>query len=509
MSVPTLRVYNTLSRSLEVFQPQEPGKVRLYVCGMTTYDYCHIGHARAMLSFDLVVRYLRWRGFEVTYVRNYTDVDDKIIDRAAELGEDPLALSDRFCRALDEDLAAMGLVVPDVQPKVSQHIPHIIAVTKALVDRGHAYTAGGDVYFSVQSFDAYGKLSGKKVDELIAGERVEVRDTKRHPADFTLWKAAKPGEIAWESPWGPGRPGWHIECSAMSMEYLGERFDIHGGGIDLVFPHHENEIAQSECATGHGPYARYWMHNGHLTIVATSPDQDDGSGFVKMSKSLGNSLTIRAVMEQVPAESLRLLYMESHYRSPLPFSADRLAEATGSLDRLYVAKEQAEELCARPVSDKPEVVAKELGEDGQALYTLAKGFRARFQEAMDQDFNAAQVVGDLFELARAINRLANDKRAKKRAEPLMRMALDAFQISAQVLGIGGASPADFFEEVKHKRLKALGLAVETVEAKLSERAQARADKDWARADAVRAELEALGVLVMDTTTGARWRMRVG
>ncbi|HJN73791.1 MAG TPA: cysteine--tRNA ligase, partial [Myxococcota bacterium] len=319
-----MQVYNSLGRTLQTFEPAEPGRVRMYVCGMTVYDLCHIGHARAMISFDMVFRYLKWKGFEVTYVRNHTDVDDKIIERAAERGEDPLELSARYIRLLDEDLCALGLHEPTEQPKVSDNIDAIIALAEQLIARGHAYHSGGDVYFAVETFADYGKLSNMKLEDLEAGKRVAVGDRKRNPADFALWKAARDGEIAWDSPWGQGRPGWHIECSVMSMKHLGERFDIHGGGIDLIFPHHENEIAQSECGTGHAPFATYWLHNGHLNIEVSA-----GGDCEKMSKSLGNVINIRDILEEVPAEALKLLYLGSHYRSPLPYSAARLAEAMG------------------------------------------------------------------------------------------------------------------------------------------------------------------------------------
>ncbi|MFT4976917.1 MAG: cysteinyl-tRNA synthetase, partial [Myxococcota bacterium] len=346
-----LRVYNTLSRQLDKFEPQDPGHVKMYVCGMTVYDYCHIGHARAMLSFDMIYRWLIERGYTVTFVRNYTDVDDKIIERAKELGEAPLALSSRFIEALNEDLARLGLAIPDVQPKVSEHIDEIVTLIGRIVENGHGYASGGDVFFDVHSSPDYGKLSGKKLDDLRSGERVAVDSRKRSPADFVLWKATKPGEegASWPSPWGDGRPGWHIECSAMAMRYLGETFDIHGGGIDLLFPHHENEIAQSECGTHKQPFAKYWLHNGHLNVVTAA--EDGGEEEVKMSKSLGNIIRIRDILDQLPAEALRLVYMESHYRSPMPYSADRLAAATVALDRLYQAREALEQTAAQPINE--------------------------------------------------------------------------------------------------------------------------------------------------------------
>jgi len=495
-----MQVYNSLGRTLQDFVPAEPGKVSMYVCGMTVYDLCHIGHARAMISFDMVFRYLKWKGFEVTYVRNYTDVDDKIIQRAAENGEDPLALSARFIDALDEDLGLLGLHEPTEQPKVSENIDGIIALNERLIERGYAYASGGDVYFSVESFEGYGKLSNKKLEDLIEGKRVAVGDKKRSPADFALWKAAKEGEVAWDSPWGKGRPGWHIECSVMAMNHLGERFDIHGGGIDLIFPHHENEIAQSECGTGHAPFATYWLHNGHLNIETT----EDGA-CEKMSKSLGNVINIRDILREVPAEALKLLYLGAHYRSPLPYSPVRLATAVSGLDRIYLAKEAAEELAQKAQKATLEQLAKEgHGE----LVELVAGFRDRFAAAMDQDFNTAKAIGDLFELARALNRAAMDKSLRKRGAALFAKALDAFAVTGEVLGVGAMEPKAFFDEFKLKRLRSIGLDTSWVEGKLAERTAARADKDWARSDAIRDELLERGVIVMDGPGGTvDWRMR--
>jgi cysteinyl-tRNA synthetase len=501
-----LRVHNSLTRNLEPLEPAEPGHVRMYVCGMTVYDYCHIGHARAMLTFDVVYRHLLYRDYKVTYVRNHTDVDDKIIARAAELGEHPLALSERFIQALDEDLAALGLLVPTVQPKVSDNIDGIVALNQKLVDRGHAYAVDGDLYFDVTSFDEYGKLSGRKLEDLRAGERVAVDTRKRHPGDFALWKSAKEGEISWDSPWGAGRPGWHIECSVMSMKHLGDTFDIHGGGIDLIFPHHENELAQSECGTGHAPFSKVWLHNGHLTLVES---QDDGGECeIKMSKSLGNVIRIRDIVQEIPHEALRLLYLGTHYRSPLPFSTDRLSEATCSLDRIYQAKETATLIAAKPPkgNQAPDKLAKEL--NASALWELACSFEKQFGEAMDQDFNTAKAVGLIFELTRLVNRLGNDKSARKRGGPLFAEALKAFDVAAQVLGIGGMAPEDFFEELKQKRIKAIGLDEAWVDGKLQARLQARTDKDWAAADAIRAELDDKGVEVMDSAGGVTWRVRL-
>ncbi len=496
-AVPPMRITNTRSRQLESFTPTEPGHVKLYVCGMTVYDYCHIGHARAMLTFDVVYRWLKARGWRVTYVRNHTDVDDKIIARAAELGEPPLALAQRFIDALDEDLARMGNVRPDLEPRVSDNIEGIVAMTATLIEKGHAYAVDGDVYFAVDSFDRYGQLSGRKLEDLRAGERVDVDTRKRHPGDFALWKSAKPGEVAWPSPWGQGRPGWHIECSVMSTRHLGDSFDIHGGGIDLVFPHHENEIAQSECASGTHPFARVWMHNGHLNMAGT-----------KMSKSLGNIIRIRDILDEVPAEALRLLYLESHYRSPLPYSAERLKECLVALDRVYSAKEVLEEMAARPVGASAAELVRDLGDQAADLHEKATGFRAAFAAAMDEDFNTGKAIALVHELARSANRFANNRKWRKRAAALAQPALEAFALAGEVLGIGGLESGAWFDQVKSRRLAALGMTAEAVEARIQARLDARAAKDWAAADAIRVELDQHGIVLMDGPQGTAWRMRL-
>ena len=493
-----IRLYNTLSRSIEPLQTAQPGRVGMYVCGMTVYDYCHIGHARAMMTFDVVARWLRERGFEVDFVRNHTDVDDKIIRRALELGEDPLHLSERFIGALEADLAALGCQPPTHEPKVSTHIPQIIEMIATLVEGGHAYAAEGDVFFAVETFPGYGQLSGRKVAELLAGERIAVDDRKRHPADFALWKGQRPGEPAWESPWGPGRPGWHIECSAMAKTYLGDGFDIHGGGLDLVFPHHENEVAQSECATGVHPYARYWMHNGMLTL-----------GDEKMSKSLGNIMRIRDLLDRVPTDALRLFYLQAHYRSPLPYSEAQLEEALVGMDRLYTAKEVLEQMAAQPETDGVAALVRDLGEPAEMLAEHADHFATRFGEAMDDDFNSARALGSLFELARAANRFANNRKWRKRGSALAKVALEAFALVDRALGIGGLPAAEWFAQVRVLRLAAAGHTADEVEALVAARAEARAAKDWARADEARDALAALGVILMDGPEGTTWRMQVG
>ena len=485
------RLYSTLTREVSDFVPRTPGEIGLYVCGMTVYDHAHVGHARAMVVFDSFARYLRHRDWKVTFVRNFTDVDDKIIRRANENGEPALALAERFIASFHEDVAALGLVNPDYEPRVSTSMPDIIAMIAELVGKGHAYEDSGNVWFAVRTHAGYGKLSGQQVDEL---KNPDEGSGKRDATDFALWKASKPGEPAWESPWGPGRPGWHIECSAMARTHLGVTFDIHGGGLDLVFPHHENEVAQSECCNG-TDYAHYWMHNGLLTMT----------GGQKMGKSLGNVIGVKAALADFPAEALRLYYLQNHYRSPLPWSGEALPDALAMLARLYEARETCEAIAAGEGPDLSSAL-KELGEDAAALHDLAATFADRFYEALDSDFNTGKAVGLAFQLARAANRFANHKRASKRGAALAQGALAAFACIEGALGLLQMPVAAFHEEVKTKRLRAMGLDRERVEAALVERKAAREAKDWARADALRAELDGWGIKVMDTAQGATWRV---
>jgi len=454
-----LKIYNSLSRAKETFVPISPGKAGMYVCGMTVYDYCHLGHARFMVVFDIARRWLTACGFEVTYVRNITDIDDKIIRRAAENRESIDALTSRFIRAMDEDTAALGNLKPDIEPRATQNVPQMIALIRQLVDKGLAYQAGnGDVFYSVRQFRGYGKLSGKSLDELQAGERVEVDPNKRDPLDFVLWKSAKPGEPAWDSPWGRGRPGWHIECSAMSERYLGAHFDIHGGGQDLQFPHHENEIAQSEGAHGHA-FVNYWMHNGFVRI-------DDE----KMSKSLGNFLTVREVLERYEPEVVRFFIARAHYRSPLNYSDQHLDDAKGALTRLYTA------LKTPPA-------------EGGSI-DWSQPHAQRFKEAMNDDFNTAEAVAVLFDLANEVNRSASPSAA------------------AQLKSLGGAlgllqrNPEEFLRG----GLPA-GWSVARIEKMIAARAAAKAAKGYAESDRIRDELLAAGFVLEDGPSGTTWRRR--
>jgi len=462
-----LRIHNTLTRRKEDFVPQEPGRVRMYVCGITVYDYCHIGHARMMLVFDMVARWLRASGYALTYVRNITDIDDKIIRRAVDNGETLAALTGRFIGAMHEDLDALGVLRPDHEPRATQYVPQMLDIIGLLERNGLAYRAAdGDVDFAVRRFPDYGRLSGKSLDELRAGERVSVAEGKQDPLDFVLWKAAKPGEpdeARWESAYGPGRPGWHIECSAMSTALLGQTVDIHGGGADLQFPHHENEIAQSEGAHG-GTFVRYWMHNGFVRV-------DDE----KMSKSLGNFFTIRDVLRSFDAEVLRLFVLRAHYRSPINYSDAHLEDARASLVRLYTALSQAPAGPAgTPDWERP---------DGR-----------RFREAMDDDFNTPIAISVLFELAGELNRTR---------DPATERQLRAL---AGVLGLLGQDR----EAVLRSGLRGAdavrdALDDATIEARVAERAAAKKAKRFADADRIRDELLAQGVALEDGPAGTRWR----
>lgn len=479
-----LRVYNTLTGRKETFEPLHPGKVGMYVCGVTVYDYCHIGHARANIVFDIIYRYLQYVGFDVNYVRNYTDVDDKIINRANERGIDSRALAEEFMQAFDEDMARLGLQLPTHQPKATEHIDQIINIVQRLIDRGMAYESSGDVYFAVDEFPGYLKLSKRNMDEMLSGARIAPGELKRNPMDFALWKAAKPGEPSWDSPWGPGRPGWHIECSAMSMEYLGESFDIHGGGKDLVFPHHENEIAQSEGASGK-PFVKYWLHNGFVNV-----NQE------KMSKSLGNFFTIRDILQSYDPEVVRFFILTAHYRSPIDFSDQNLQESKMGLTRFYEALQSA----AEAVAELPESVAG--ATEGAAL-------EEKFREAMDDDFNTALAIGHLFEGVRTLNRLIGEKKFAKKPDLVaaVRDLQQAIKRLGGVLGLFGANPAEWLEKQKRAALAKLDITAEEIEQLIGDRRQARQEKDFARADQIRQELDAKGIELLDTPQGTNWKVK--
>jgi cysteinyl-tRNA synthetase len=481
----TLRIFNSLTREKQEFQPVHPGKVGMYVCGVTVYDMCHIGHARSVVLFDVIYRYLLKRGYDVTYVRNFTDVDDKIINRANAVGENWKSLAERFITEFYVDMDALRVKRPTFEPKATDHIQQIQSLIEDLIAKGFAYEVDGDVMYAVTSFGDYGKLSGKKTDELISGARVGVDEKKRNPLDFALWKGAKPGEPSWDSPWGPGRPGWHIECSAMSMQYLGNEFDIHGGGADLAFPHHENEIAQSEASTG-TTFARYWIHNGFVNIRSE-----------KMSKSLGNVLNIREILQRVHPEALRLFLLSSHYRSPLDYNETSIREASVGLERLYAA------LAALDGLIEAQGKSKDVPEELQDI-------KAHFAEAMDDDFNTPRSLAILFDAARAINRMAVPGASKKviaSADLLLTVKAEISEIAKDVLGLLTDDPVAFLDTVRKARIKELGITEDEVQAMIDARAQARKDKDFARADEIRNELSDKGILLEDGPKGTTWRVK--
>jgi len=464
-----LTIYNSLTSQKDPFVPIEPGKVRMYVCGMTVYDYCHLGHARVMVVFDVVVRYLRARDYQVTYVRNITDVDDKIIKRALDNGEDIHALTGRFIEIMNEDAAALGVLPPDIEPRATSSMDSIVAMIRTLVDNKHAYKGlNGDVYYDVSSFRNYGALSGKNLEDLQAGARVAVDESKDDPLDFVLWKVAKPDEPSWPSPWGNGRPGWHIECSAMSTSCLGAHFDIHGGGMDLKFPHHENEIAQAEAATGE-PFVNYWMHNGFVRV-------DDE----KMSKSLGNFFTVREILKSYRAEEIRYFILASHYRSPLNYSQENLENGKAALTRLYSTlrglspTEPADGCCDR--------------------------YFDSFYRAMDDDFNTPEAIAVLFDLAREINR-----HKQQQPETAGQLAACLIRLGG-ILGLLQVEPDDYLRDAAPGQTDVPGaLSSEAVEDLIARRLKARTDKDWAQADRIRDELDAAGIILEDGASGTRWR----
>jgi len=492
----SLRVYNTMAGRKEEFVPLRPGKVGMYVCGVTVYDYCHIGHARANIVFDVIYRYLKFAGFEVNYVRNYTDVDDKIINRANERGIDSRQLAEEFIRAFDEDMAALGLDLPTHQPKATEFIPQIIGIVQRLIERGLAYAAGGDVYFAVEKFTGYLKLSKRNMEEMQAGARIAPGEQKRHPMDFALWKAAKPGEPSWDSPWGPGRPGWHIECSAMSSSLLGDTFDIHGGGRDLIFPHHENEIAQSEGASGK-PFARYWLHNGFVNV-----NQE------KMSKSLGNFFTIRDILQKYDPEVVRFFILTAHYRSPIDFSDQNLEDARAGLSRFYESLKAAGEILeSRPVPSQ--LTCPVIKDEEREIYDRIEALEDRFAEAMNDDFNTALAIGHLFEAVRGMNRLITENRFDECSLSLavLRDARRKLLKLGGVLGLFTSDPAGWLTRSQAEGLEATGLTPEAIEQLITERRQARQERNFARADAIRDELAAKGIELLDSKEGTSWKVK--
>ncbi len=489
-----LRIYNTLTGKKEDFVPLHEKRVRMYVCGVTVYDLSHIGHARSTIIFDMIYRYLRYRGYEVTYVRNFTDIDDKIIKRANEEGVDFKTIAEKYINEFNIDMGRFGLEKPSIEPKATEHTKEMIQLISTLIEKGYAYQGDGDVFFAVEKFKDYGKLSKRNLEEMQAGARVEIDEKKENPLDFALWKASKPGEPFWESPWGKGRPGWHIECSVMSQKYLGETFDIHGGGKDLIFPHHENEIAQSEAATGK-PFVRYWIHNGFVNINKE-----------KMSKSLGNILTLKEIFKDWRPEVVRLFLLSHHYRSPVDFSFDSLSEAKSGLDRFYATfKAVQDEIAKQVVSNQKEVNSPVIKECRQAL----ESFKARFEEAMDDDFNTAQALGHFYDLQRYLNILLDISKGRPTEEiiSMLKQGLDHFSNMGWIFGLFQEDPETYLREQKKEGLKKLNLSEEEILKLIEDRNVARREKNWKRADEIRSALLSKGIVLEDTPSGTQWKIK--
>jgi len=490
----TLRIYNTLTGKKEEFLSLRGKEVGMYACGVTVYDLCHIGHARSAIVFDVIYRYFRYRGYNVIFVRNFTDIDDKIIKRATEEGVDYRTIAEKYIEEFNIDMGGLGLERPSFEPKATDHISGMIDLISTLIEKGVAYQREGDVFFSVEKFKGYGKLSGRNLEEMQAGARVEIDEKKENPLDFALWKSSKPGEPFWNSPWGEGRPGWHIECSVMSQKYLGETFDIHGGGKDLIFPHHENEIAQSEAATGK-PFARYWIHNGFVNINKE-----------KMSKSLGNILTIKEILKQWHPEVLRLFFLSHHYRSPVDYSEDSLLDAKTGLDRFYITLHAIQEELQKPVSTKQKKGDLTPIEDARKA---VESFQARFEEAMDEDFNTAQALGYFYDLQTGLNSLLSLSGGQPTDEirSLLNQGNDLFLNKGLALGLFREDPRGYTDRQKKEGLKKLGLKEEDILSLIEARTKARGNKDWKKADEIRNDLLSKGIVLEDTPSGTNWKLK--
>ncbi len=475
-----LRIYNTLTRKKEPFEPVQPGRVGMYVCGPTVYDSCHIGHARSVVVFDIIARYLRAKGFDVTYVRNFTDIDDKIIDRAKQMGIDTQTVAETFIKEFYKDMDALNVERATIEPRATEHINEIIRFIEKLLARGFAYRIDGEVYYSVETFKKYGILSGRRLEDMEAGARVDIDEKKHNPFDFVLWKSAKPGEPAWESPWGKGRPGWHIECSAMSHHYLGETFDIHGGGKDLNFPHHENEIAQSEGIFGK-PFVKYWIHNGFVNI-----DQE------KMSKSLGNFMMIKDVLKTYHPEVVRLFLLSNHYRSPIDFTDKAMDEARTGLDKIYALLER--------IDEKSNVHKLQDSHTGECW--------RHFCEAMDDDFNSARGIGIIFDTVRNMNRMMdqNAGNLSPEIESAIQSARADLLRAGNILGIMTESPRSYFEKKRSESLRKQSLDPAVVEKMVEQRIVARKAKDYETADKIRKQLQDMNVIVEDRPEGTIWKI---
>jgi len=483
-----MKVLNTLTNRLEEFEPLNDKKVGIYACGVTVYDLCHIGHARSAVVFDVIVRYLRYRGFDVKFVRNFTDIDDKIINRANKEGVTWKDIAERYTEEYYKDMDRLGIARADVEPRATEHIADMIEIVKALIEKGYAYTVdegeAQSVYFSVEKFPQYGKLSKKKIDELMSGARVDPDERKRSPLDFALWKASKPNEPWWESPWGKGRPGWHIECSAMSLRHIGETLDIHGGGADLIFPHHENEIAQSEAYTGK-PFAKYWIHNGFVTI-----DKE------KMSKSLGNVLNIRDLLDMYDAEALRLFLLSSHYRSPIEFSHEYIKEAEATLDRVYSTIWRIEDFENVEPKDKSK----------SKIELNIRNLKSEFEKAMDDDFNTAKALGVIFEFIKELNRFMDKKPSNKEDLTLLSYAKKIIKELGGVLNLFQRQPTQWYRDLL--KIKKLEISEDEINRFIEERVKARKNKDWQKADTIRQQLLSKGIILEDKPDKTVWKVKI-
>lgn len=477
--LPKITIYNSLTQNKEELIPLDGNKIRMYACGPTVYDSAHLGHARSAVSFDIIQRFLRHAGYDVTFVRNYTDIDDKIINRANELGVLSEEISEKYIQEYKDDMASIGVQTPDVEPKVTDHVDHIIELIQKIIDRGHAYQSDNDVFFSVRKFKEYGKLSGRSVDSMLEGVRIDINEKKEDPLDFALWKGAKEGEPSWPSPWGDGRPGWHIECSVMSMQYLGKNFEIHGGGKDLIFPHHENEIAQSEAASGE-QFAKYWLHNGLIQINSE-----------KMSKSLGNFFTVQNAVKRWSPEAIRLFFLSHHYQNPADFSEKVMDDTEASLERIYTTLQRAND-----VKDDSNSIDEELENSTQ-------NFKENWFSAMCDNFNTADALGNLFDLIRSVNRSIDSNGWTKSLEN----SLKEINEFSEVLGVLAQTPYEYFKNKISSNLELMEIKAEEIEELIEERNKARKEKNWSRADEIRNELESKGIVLEDKPDGTIWKVK--
>ncbi len=491
-----MQVFNSLTNKKEELKPLNPGKIGIYTCGVTVYDLCHIGHARSIIAFDVIYRYLEYKGFEVTFVRNFTDIDDKIINKANQLGVSFKEISEKYIREYYVDIGKLNIKKPTYEPKATDHIEDMIKFVKVLIEKGYAYEVDGDVYFEVAKFKDYGKLSKKNINELMAGARIDVNEKKKNPLDFALWKRSKENEPYWESPWGKGRPGWHLECSVMSMKYLGETFDIHGGGKDLIFPHHENEIAQSEAYSGK-PFALYWIHNGFVNINKE-----------KMSKSLGNYLTIREVTEKYHPEILRFFLLTSHYRSPIDFSENNIRDVANAYMRLNYSIDKLDSILENVENDNF-IPTGNLTKSQKKLINKFEEVKNNFFSAMDDDFNTAQAIGHIFEFLPELNKVIYNPHLEKNISKELVKNLENiknfFGDISKIMGIPSIAPKDFIAIEKKRFLKEKNIDEKFVEEKIKKRAEYRKEKNFEKADEIRDELESLGIHLEDTPNGTIWK----